>query len=846
MMCVIRFAYATNIMTTQGDINILTIPVLMADGNYYSVQLQISQPYVTLISATETYLPPEYNDFGQIAVYETVAGIGRIPNVQIGNHSYNITLIKSESQNNTFQIVEMNLSKDVNPIASNVPTNTGIDYSNWMFNLIQENPALNFQTLQQFVITGSHDAGMYDVFSGQCTAAANSSNTQTQRSSIKKQLEAGSRYFDIRPVINIGWGSSDMYVGHYSKVGPVYEGCPNAKMDDILSQVKSFIENSNDLVVLNFSHYLDYGGTLGTAKEHFSGTQFQQLVNKVTNTLGTWLYTGPIPATAGKLTDVPLNAFIGNDGGKILVIFSENNGEDFVSNPSQGLYSSTDFPLYDKYSGTSDVKSMSNDQIETKLKDSANHINQLFLLSWTLTQSDSQAAVSSCLLGIAWCVAAKGAGMTILGLANKANTELQPALQKLYNDQPVSYIPNIIYVDDYSHTITDQATTINRQLASGSIHIPNTPASYIVTNSNDSGDGSLRQAITNANQSNKALIIFDDDYVITLDNTLTISSSLTIDGTDNTIIISGNKRVPVFQVNAPAQDVSFENLIISNGYSNNPNSMAGGITVDEAHTVTIEHSTITGNTGSMGGGILSRAGNLTIDNSTISNNATDNYGGGIYMLGSTLNVNNSTFFNNLSNGYQGGAISSSGTTTTINNSTFVKNFASAEGGAILAASGEFTIANSTIAGNSVGNYFNVVFNSGGGISVSRLVRSLILKNNIIAANFVLAQGYPFSNCSTYDVSYGGNVNITNINNLIGLGNDCGNPIISTDDPMFISSLNEFDPLQDNGGATKTLALHPESPAIDAGDNATCLPTDQRGISRPQGDTCDIGAFELQK
>jgi uncharacterized repeat protein (TIGR01451 family) len=47
----------------------------------------------------------------------------------------------------------------------------------------------------------------------------------------------------------------------------------------------------------------------------------------------------------------------------------------------------------------------------------------------------------------------------------------------------------------------------------------------------------------------------------------------------------------------------------------------------------------------------------------------------------------------------------------------------------------------------------------------------------------------------------------------------------------------------SGQATLTHALLPGSPAIDAGDDASCLPTDQRGIPRPQGAHCDIGAYE---
>ncbi len=50
-------------------------------------------------------------------------------------------------------------------------------------------------------------------------------------------------------------------------------------------------------------------------------------------------------------------------------------------------------------------------------------------------------------------------------------------------------------------------------------------------------------------------------------------------------------------------------------------------------------------------------------------------------------------------------------------------------------------------------------------------------------------------------------------------------------------------LQDNGGSTKTMALLKGSAAIDAGVDGTCLSTDQRGVLRPQGPHCDIGAYE---
>jgi len=57
-------------------------------------------------------------------------------------------------------------------------------------------------------------------------------------------------------------------------------------------------------------------------------------------------------------------------------------------------------------------------------------------------------------------------------------------------------------------------------------------------------------------------------------------------------------------------------------------------------------------------------------------------------------------------------------------------------------------------------------------------------------------------------------------------------------------------LADNGGPTQTFALLTGSSAINAGDSTTCVASpvsnlDQRGVTRPQGAQCDIGAYEYQ-
>ena len=67
-------------------------------------------------------------------------------------------------------------------------------------------------------------------------------------------------------------------------------------------------------------------------------------------------------------------------------------------------------------------------------------------------------------------------------------------------------------------------------------------------------------------------------------------------------------------------------------------------------------------------------------------------------------------------------------------------------------------------------------------------------------------------------------------------------IIGTSDEQNIPLGQILLPLENNGGPTQTHGLPASSPAINAGDNASCLTTDQRGEARDDG-ACDIGAVE---
>jgi hypothetical protein len=114
----------------------------------------------------------------------------------------------------------------------------------------------------------------------------------------------------------------------------------------------------------------------------------------------------------------------------------------------------------------------------------------------------------------------------------------------------------------------------------------------------------------------------------------------------------------------------------------------------------------------------------------------------------------------------------------------------------------------------------MVMNSGTGAS-------LTLFNTILSGN------------GSNDCLLKGSVGITGSGNLILNNNGCPGVAVATDPHLGALAV---DPQSDTG--TPTLALPSDSPAVDAGDDAHILATDQRGIARPQGPHTDIGAFEV--
>jgi len=281
---------------------------------------------------------------------------------------------------------------------------------------------------------------------------------------------------------------------------------------------------------------------------------------------------------------------------------------------------------------------------------------------------------------------------------------------------------------------------------------------------------------------------------------LDITDSLTIDGAGATsTIVDGGDLDRVFSISG-VTSVTLSGVTIQNGGY----ERGGGIYSLSGGHLTLVDSTITSNGISLsdnGGGIYS-TGTVTLNNSTVSGNL-GNRGGGIYVEG-PLYVNNSTVAENES--VHGGGIYSSAYVA-ISNSTITANTASYTGGI---RTGFF----------------------------------LTTRNSIIAGNNASSDGPDcFFEAGTF--TSGGH-------NLIGNNEDCLFTPATGD--QIGTSASPIDPalglLMDNGGPTQTNALLTGSPAIDAGNPATpgsggdaCLATDQRGVARPDGVACDIGAFE---
>lgn len=430
-------------------------------------------------------------------------------------------------------------------------------------------------------------------------------------------------------------------------------------------------------------------------------------------------------------------------------------------------------------------------------------------------------------------------------------------------------------------------------------------ADLVVVSLNDTGTGTLRNAIGDALAGDRIVFAPGLAGTISLNSTLTIGRDLIIEGNGN-IALDGKDTSRVITITGGRVDL--RRLLVRNGFAadgggiasagtlrmsncevrNNHASARGGGLFISAGSYSLFDTTIADNFATNeGGGIVdlgaapstitrsrivnnisSGAGagirhvsgqELTIDYSTISGNTaatTDAVtGGGIASQSATLNINYSTISGNKSHFAGGIYVANLGASTKLNlvGSTITGNTAVSDGGGLFVFGAGATLTNSTIANNLAGVGTGgglTVQNSGGGSA------TVIVINNTIAFNRSNANGGGINiisgSLSLKNTLIAGNISGTNADiqaafvsegfNLVQTrGTSTG--YVASD--LANGTLPQLATLGFNGGPTLTVLPNAGSPAINAISSSNCasITLDQRGYTRP-ANQCDIGALEV--
>lgn len=371
-------------------------------------------------------------------------------------------------------------------------------------------------------------------------------------------------------------------------------------------------------------------------------------------------------------------------------------------------------------------------------------------------------------------------------------------------------------------------------------------------------------------------------HTIALTATKVITADTSIDG-GGLITLSGNGTVSVFRVPAGVRLI-LTNLTISQGrasggsgagifnqgtvevrnstFRNNIADHFGGAILNYG-TLTVEDSVFTDNRAGVNGGAIDTTVQLDVRRSTFTGNSAGIRGGAINNYLGTMTIVESTFTANSSTGYGGGLVNDGGTAL-IQASNVFSNTAQDVGGGVR-NSGGLTVVDSAIAYNRAGTRgggiensntldvvnstltANVAGSQGGGIYNHSGASAQVYYSTLVANATLITGGGNLENLGDFAVGSSIVVNSSILNcqgsfRSLGYNMESGTDCGLTGPGDIQNEEPGLTPLQDNGGPTWTMAPLTGN-VLDKIPANACLPTDQRGLTRPQGKGCDIGAVE---